>query len=287
MVSLLTTLALSVSAVSYPPNGVWVKSILESEAAKAVIASHARHPVVSWIPNPRQEIIHSGAHNTLVLPDEPIFTAIAKATRSVQNLLVENREDAAYAYISDLRQMHPEFEEGILDLCLKCELLTGHYDEAFQDVVMRITAGGFDAEEPYLSLALASAARGQVFSGQAEYCQSWIQTYTRYQGRSQQVQLGAPGQSPHDIMVLSALALGTKSTPEFLELALRLDPSNDIAARKAILYYGFRGRYSDIRRISSGMVDRLAAGESRDYYVNQISTIAGLKDKPLHPVIKP
>lgn len=74
------------------------------------------------------------------------------------------------------------------------------------------------------------------------------------------------------VMVLSSIALGMMDSSEFFELALRLDPVNEFAARLAIKRYRYGARCSDVRRIASNLVHRLPRGTSRNHFMRELAS---------------
>ena len=252
-------------------------------AANREIATRRAAPVIHSYLGGGDRVVHA---NHLQL-ESHFARDVNEVRQKANDLLVALRPQEAYDYLSDVRKTKPNEVSFILDFALQSELLSGHYQEAFQDAVGLVNAREGNGEEQYLYLSLASSAQGRVYPGQARYCESWVESHLKSEHSPLDLVPTPMEMDPREVMLLSCLALGTKSSPEFLELALQIDPSSDLAAREAISYYGFTGRYSEIRRIALSMVEHLAPGESRNYFVNQMSAVSGLKDKPLHPIIKP
>lgn len=282
---ILISLVLALSGIQ-STREAWVNTILSSPAAQQVVKTQRIQPFPT-APDRMQVLGNAGTPTLEMAASAPIYGAIDKAALVVHDDLLLGQEDAAYGYLESLRQQHPDYTMGILGLCIKCELLTGHYDEAFRDVVNQLHVGWTGGEEMFLYLSLASAGRGQIVDGQAQYCQSWISSCDKTATAGSRVTNLEQGQSPKQVMLLSAKALGTKSEPEFLELALRLDPTDELAAREAIQNYKNAGRYSEVRRIASLMADHLQPCDSRNYYLAVESSVANLKDKPLRLTINP
>jgi len=217
--------------------------------------------------------------------DASVASSTTRVLRQTNDLIAASRYEDAYSTISSTVRAHPEYRDFLADSIIKTELLAGHNDLALKDAIIRVSQ--LDGSDQSLYLSLASAASGQVYPGQAEFCVDQIQEHLKNQGLPP-ASLSATGSlNAKLVTVLSALALGTKSAPEFLELTLKLDPANDLAARQAITEYTFKGRYSDVRRIASQLASRLPAGDARDYYTKTLAAVANLKDKPQHPVINP
>ena len=83
-------------------------------------------------------------------------------------------------------------------------------------------------------------------------------------------------------MIASALAMGLREGIDmfgYLELVLKWDPSNKVAAHEAILCYGYKGRYSDLRRIATQMLRRTNDKSEREYYAAELKKVEGLPDR--------
>jgi len=287
MVSLVLTLAMSFHAGSDAPSETWVRDLLQTKSAQAILAAHAK--LGPRPPFPATLVPARPGEDSGHLKFSSAFAAILHdAVRTTSELIEDSQFEEAYQCISDVDKAHPEFDAAIVDWIIEAELLAGHYDKAYEDSVVRVASARSDNNDGrYLPLSIASAAKGQVFPGQAEYCAKLTQNHLINQGSAVVVRPPTGTQSAHQVMVLSAVALGSSPSPGFLELALRMDPVNDLAARQAIYYYLCKGRYSDVRRVAASVIDHLDPGESSTYYVETIQSVARLKDKPLHPVIKP
>ena len=284
MISIVASLVISILVQSGATREPWVADLLQTKEAQAILSAHAKLPTpppgraIEVPPQPGED---SGHLKFLPIP------GLDRAEKETYALIEEGRYEDAAACISRARKDHPEYEAWTIDLAIEAELLGRSYESAYKDAVVRVATGGFSGEDQNLYISLASAAKGQVFPGQAQYCATWIERHLKNHGLPVPTKLTFEARTSRDLMVLSAIALGTKAEPGFLELALRLDPVNELAARQAIRYYEAKGRYSDLRRIASGLVDRLPPGENRDFYVKAVSSAADLKDRPLHAVINP
>jgi len=273
-------------AISAPDKN-WVSKLMQSPPAKAILLAHAQG-MPKVLPETKATVVGG-----ILVFDPALGQMDNDASRRIADLIAESRFGEAFDYVSKVRQSNPEIEDLIVDTAIRCELLSGHYGLAFKDAVVRVSKGDCDTEDQLLYLSLASAAMGHVYDGQARYCEDWVNRYVAQwrpvvpPGRA--VQFLTPGARSiqHQVMLLSSLALGSKSTPEFLELALKLDPVNDLAAREAIRYYGFKGRYSDVRRLAVNMLDNRSSLIDNDYYRKTLAATVGQSDRPLHATIKP
>jgi cytochrome c-type biogenesis protein CcmH/NrfG len=86
----------------------------------------------------------------------------------------------------------------------------------------------------------------------------------------------AHNSDPKTTAVLSCLALGLewRKTP-YLEMALKLDPTNVIAAKALIFRYTYRGTPADIRRVAGSMLNSLPADDARRAEFTQAVESAG------------
>ena len=264
----------------------WIGRLLKSKTAQTALLTYDKLSSPSRHLAPPHEVKLPNGSSFIVL-DPTVGPVYERASKKVSLLLAQDLYMDAYTYISDVRREFPQADEALLDLSIECELLASRYADAFRDSVVRVKAGGFGGEEQELYLSLSSAALGLVYPGQAKFCEKWATEHLANQGSNYRIGPTSKELDPHEVMILSSLALGLKDSPGFLELALRLDPINEIAARQVIFYYSCKGRYSDLSRIASNMMEHLPAGEARDYYVEQIALVANRKDRPQQPVINP
>ena len=84
-----------------------------------------------------------------------------------------------------------------------------------------------------------------------------------------------------NVVLLSYLAMGTLSSleaPAYLERALAMDPNNLVVADRIIELYGYRGRYSDARRVLADVLPEMTSGPLKDELLKESKRIATIRD---------
>ncbi len=206
------------------------------------------------------------------------------AVRHTADLIELRRFKEAYSYISTVRRAKPELEPFVEGMAVHCELLSGHYQQALSDTAERIKMNsrpdadsGMDPD--YLCLSLAASGLGRGYLGQWEFCARKLREYN-WTGEA----LSLPATpDPKKLMAMSALTLAMGAAPfsqQYFELALKVDPTNELAARLVVEYDEVQGKYSDLRRIASTQMSKLPAGETREFLRARMLAAAGLADRP-------
>ena len=277
---MLTTM-ISVVALAVGPNGTtphWLQDLFASPMAKKAASAQATDkakgsgqssPAGTHPPTGAAPGSGGGGMTRVNVGNDPALLAAFKAAdaarRLAGGLLDECRCDDAYRAIGDFRREWPDATFMCDDTAADCAIMTGRYPEAYGLLLPWARSQGMGSPQYLLAISLASAELGQVYAGQAEFCRDQVAEGLSQESVSDALDRGlAVGTDAKTVAVLSCLGLGLKfrSSP-YLEMALRLDPQNVIAADQLVFRYGFRGRVADIRRIAAGMLKNLPAGDTR------------------------
>jgi len=295
MVSVLLAVGIAQGAGQGPATPDWASQLLRSKPA---LAAESKPPPPRRPAGGMAKALAPGAQTTATghgnARDDPVFAerlaTSNKARRQAGGLMYQGRIAEADRCLSIFLGERPDLNDFLADQITDCDLLLDRYRQAFARVVPIVNTRGSDSEEMYLRLSLAAAAQGQVYPGQRDYCYGYMRRrYADHHGAKPldpHVQ-GAGDNSPRSVALLSCLALGlggSIANRSYLELALKLDPNNVLAASEAIQEYDYRGKYSDIRRIASAMIARLPDGPARKKFQQDIADAANLKDRPWPPI---
>ena len=292
LISILLVLSLAQSQVSHQSDPAWVTDLLRSPSGQRAIAAEPPDPP-PHPPSIGSKVIEFPSGSRILI--DPEFERAMKEEnaerRSTAGLLDENRFQEAYDAFAGYARAHPNRRDGWADLLIVTKILYGKVDEAFQDLVGFVHRAKAYDELYFLQLSYVSASRGQVYPGQMEYCYQRLQNYFNetHPGKLPEPPVES-ARNPRAVTLESILALGMRNSitaTQYLEIAMNLDPTNEIAAKHAIELYGYKGKYSAIRRIASRMAHDLPPGESRDYYLNAIKEAGNRPDRPIHPDVPP
>lgn len=266
----------------------WAAEILSTPSARSILKRVANEPLA--IDGTKQSV-DSGSfgegRTPIVDPAERArVQQLTKVMKFSSYLMRHNRVGEALEYVDSVAAERPDLA-GIKSSPLYADLglLLGKTDNAFESVVRIVARPGADSEEMYLRLSLVSALRGEVFAGQGEYCRRG--TIKNLAIEPEMAALVGPlkPQDPVAVAVESCIAL---NQPYYFELGMRLDPKNVLSARLLVQYYGYRGRFADIRRVASRIAEKLPRGGQRDFFLLKLKNLAGKSDRPDEPVqVKP
>jgi len=176
--------------------------------------------------------------------------------------------EQAYSSLIASEDKYPIVAGSIEYTKIQYAFLANHYEQAY-DMVIRINrqqankpAGRSISPRYLLMLSLASALNGEVYAGEADYCRDQVADVLKHHALLN-VEMDLKLAKRNDakaIAVMSCLGLGLRPGGQpFLELALKLDPTNSIAANELICYYGLRERKADIVRIAKSVLKALPA----------------------------
>jgi tetratricopeptide (TPR) repeat protein len=268
-----------------PP--AWVATGLDTQTARGVLKTYTRAKGASA----KSQTKKSGTQDERPNND-PVFAERIEASNTasshVGQLLMEGRTQEADKRLFSFLAERPELRGLMTSQIVDCELLLGRYDEAYRELLNWVSTCTVDDPNMYLKLSFVCAARGEIYPGQMQYCQDWLQKFYSDE------HIGEPpltalqlAENPRSAMFLSCVAIGMNNTDvatSYLELAFKFDPKNELAASEAILRYLYQGRYSDIRRVASAISNHLPPGVARDKFQKEIADVANLKDKPVHRI---
>lgn len=265
----------------------WVDTALASDQARQVVATFKAHPLE---PLPPGKSI-SRVDGPSSLPLNPgLVSAVQLINSRAMQMIRESRFEEAYDYLVDAIKAHPHARSLVAHRLIQSALLTGHYADAYREIVLKIKIDGATGESLYLSLAMACAGQGMIYPGQVAYCQSITERCAKEIGATTSVPLVKnQGSDSNTAFQLSRLALGLFSSTilsePYLDQILQVDPQNELAARGAIRYYDEIGKYSEVRRIASEAVG--SNEQSRSFFMEQVKRTANLKDRSDPSVQRP
>jgi hypothetical protein len=256
----------------------WLQDLLASPMAKSVASRQ-----IPKKPEVRQDTSNTagGAASpaasqsggfTVVNADpiyDPAFLADVETSNAARvkagRLASQCKFEEAYQSMAAFLRERPDLSEFVDDQAADFANLTGRYAEAYALVLPLARREGTESPHHLLALSVASAGLGQVYAGQAEYCRDQAIDGLREQHIAEGLDDGlARRTDPQAVAIFSCLAMGFKyGDTTYLEMALRLDPTNVLAAGRLTWCYWFQGRTADIRRIASGMLSALPAGDPR------------------------
>jgi hypothetical protein len=277
MLTIVVFLAMMTSA---PPGGAphWLRDMQASPRAMMVVSQPAQkkakipRTTSASPPNPGGRSVsrsdgfaEAGAYTN----DGPAYRerigTVYEALGIVADLLDSCRYADAYASISAFRREHPDAADLTDHVAVDCANLVGRHAEAYNTILPWAIHEGDKSPHHLLALSLASAALGEVFEGQAQYCwdkaMEGLKQENIVEGLDRKL---ARRNDAKGVAILSCLALGLKyrSSP-YLEMALRLDPTNTVAGNELISRYQLRGRNTDAKRVASGILKNLPADHPR------------------------
>ncbi len=212
--------------------------------------------------------------------EEPLRSkviAAGKAEGKVGALLNAGRAKDAYDLIKSFRAANSGMLGRTRHDMVPLALLVDKYDEAYEELALMPKLNSIS----WLHLSLAASARGEVVPGQAEYCDQQIALYFSEEEKDFPYEVGRYRTDPRSVMVRSLIAIGVSNGTGsllFLERAMVLDPTNEVAVSETMRLHEHRLNYTQARRIGSQMVERLPAGPVRDRFLSRLAYIEGLKD---------
>ena len=281
------TAAISLAILTSTPIGPaphWQQDLLASPLARNVVkmqqsrgaktrpsaatpAGSPREPETTKTGGPRPTTGHSMWNPTL----EAALQRANDACREAAALLKERRYGDAYDSLERLR--HGNSDDMTDDMAVACANMTGRYAEAYALLIPMVRRQGDSSPQYWLALSFASARLGQIYPGQVEYCRDRLLLGLKeddYQYLSEDCRMKwssddlPTATDPKGVAVLSCLALGIGYQERYyLETALELDPTATLAAKQLVTIYAYEKRTADVRRIASGMVKNLPAGDPR------------------------
>lgn len=268
------TTAISLVFLASASNGAsphWLQDLLASPRARNVASQQASRPAKAPAQGrplakdggqpraPRPAGIHAIEGNVRANPGLDIAN---ETRRAVGRLLDQCRYEDAYAALSAFRGERPDLAGKVVDMAADCAILTGRTEEAYALLTRLVQGRGRKTKTPtraLLSLSLASAGLGQVYPGQADFCRDQVK-----QGLSRECMSDtlagrlATSTDSKAVAVLSCLAIGLNfGKSPYLEMALRLDPQNVMAASALVFRYTVQERTADVNRIAGGMLKNL------------------------------
>ncbi len=283
-------IALAVQAYHRLPPDRWFRELLNSRTAKVLLAKAPQYkqPIVAINGSGHQNSgAASGARDAKTVVLDIDQGPAVDAKYHVFDLLECGKTEEAYAYISTFRDSHPDLDIFIDSTVIDCELLSGHYKEAYADSIRYIRGhtgpGKSIGEDTYLQLSVAAAGLGQIFDGEEEYCAQWLNgdfaeiwNHTRKLGSALKI-----GRT-QEAMLLSTLSAAVSSPNQqaYLDLCLKLDPTNDVAGRYLVQFDQWQGRYSHLRRVAAMMLTRSTDEASRSFYRDKVVAVEHLADRP-------
>jgi hypothetical protein len=282
MTFILLAAAIVQPIVLVPERPGWVATLLASKEAKAAMSAK--------LPKIVRSIGHPGANRSGVVvlgnppravtesyPASPAWLEAMKtsedAIHSMYRLIEANRFTDAFNGMAALRKARPELRDLTAEESIEGELVAGRYRDALDESARFINGSGQSYEElslQYVRLSLASAAQGKIYDGQASYCEAKLKEYfeEEHPGATFCPAVYAPFKAKQ-VTLLSDLALGMQNgvaSQAYFQNALRIDPTNLMAADEAIRRYQFQNRFSDVIRTADTIAAHLPAGELRRQY---------------------
>ncbi len=200
----------------------------------------------------------------------------------VQQLALAGRYDDAYTSFVSAGLPIWEMHGGDLSLLSACEVLTARQGLAYKQLGGVIGRGTWLPDDSYLNFSIACASRGEVYPGQGKFALAKLEEASQSNSAFWPKGSRAVPQSSRQIEIYSALAMGLGDVvygPGYMELVLKLDPGNKMAAREAIRFYRSQGRCSDLRRIATQMLRRDNDKSEREYYAAELKKVEGLPDR--------
>jgi hypothetical protein len=258
--------------LAFDPDGPaphWLQDLLASPTAKSVatrqvaVTGTGGAPAAETSKSGGGAKWHANSTNDVALFAE-FKTADAERVKAGCLARACKFEDA-YQSMAAFRRERPDLCEFVDDQAADLANLTGRYSEAYTLVLPFTRSKGAVPAHYLLTLSVASAGLGQVYAGQAEYCRAEaIEGCFQDRFIAEGLDRRHARADPQGVVIYSCLALGFKygETP-YLEMALRLDPANVLAARGLTFFYQVQRRTADVQRIASGMLSALPAGDPR------------------------
>lgn len=275
------TIAVSMVVLATASSGAqphWLQSLLASPRANRAVSEHATKGmasphVPSKTPSGVLGPVRSGTGASVVGSEEASWHAAEDADWALESesrvrvgrLLNRGRYDDAYADVWAFRKARPDLAGATDDMAADCAIMTGRYSEAFDLLLPLVRRPETDFPRVELALSLASAGIGQVYPGQADFCRTHVAQGLSKQCMPDTLAGGLASRADAGaVAALSCLALGLDfgSSP-YLELALRLDPQNVMAAHALVFRYTAQGRPADLKRVASGMLKSLSVLDPR------------------------
>lgn len=259
--------------------------VLEGYQKQPKPVAAAPAPAMSTTVRPGQKSQLQEGIFTVIGPDGPVA---GEASQHAAQLLAADRSQEAFDYLQSFRAGRPVMAELTSLIFVKCALVARHFDEAYDELVVKLSDKGTANDQRLLAFSLACAARGEVYPGQYEYTKAWIKEATKDDPSIKVIYPKETNKGPLAIMLLSTLALGTRGTEaHYLEMAIELDSGCEMAGRELVDYYAFWGRNSDATRVATTVAEHLEKGASRDWFIAQAAKCSKLPDKPRQGAIPP
>ncbi len=187
--------------------------------------------------------------------------------------------DRAYAAIVEARKARLDVLRNN-ELTEVCALLTDRVTEAYEPLV-RIAELGSGHEQHWLLLSLASSLQQQLYSGQFEYCDRVLRQYWTEEWGTSFPYKAPTSNNSRSVQVLTLLALGVRDGRVgwlWLDWALKLDPSNVMAAKQSMSVFISMEQYSRARAVINQILPRIADPALKMHFTERLEAIEGKAD---------
>lgn len=283
--TLLLSIVIAVGGQNAQPEPPWAKAVLASKRAKSL--SRRQTGMEAANSGHNQQMAKVGQRIVSADPlIDPVrdweYKQIYHGIRMIDYTVQTGDLDKALLDYGALETRYELTDRVYLDIKISLEYLAGYRAEAYADEVGEFRDPHGDRN--WLLLAVVSAANGQIFPGQLEYCESavadsqdWRTAYFRELPEWNTL-------SARDVEAAACLAnavCGDRVLDKrFLARALKLAPTCAAIASQLAGRYSVALQYSKARTLDKQMLSRLSKPEERKWFSDDLRYSEGKADVP-------
>ncbi len=268
----------------------WAQQVLSSKSAVSVREGRRAPQERSskkQASNAETQVQIASANPLIDPAGDRVHKTMYRGLRMVDFLVQKGKIKSALRYFDQLEAQTPIDDRTYVDnpfyaeFGISLEYLAGDLDDAYADTVDAFSKP-VSGDRPWLLLAMVAAAKGQVFSGELEYCKRIIESDHNLGASPLNALPDWSPNNPKDVEAAACLAYVFRRNFEvqFAERARALCPRSPAIAAELLSRYAVAGEFSKARKLARGMISSSLSEVERNYFAAELLRAQDKADVP-------